>query len=58
VRRKQYIDQIARYHETDTVLICTDETPIDYGGSGRRHVFAPLGHVVYKDQRDPRFSKM
>jgi hypothetical protein len=57
--RKVYIDKILQYKPAEVLLICVDETPVDFGGSiGHQRVNAPQGVVIYTSEHDPRFQKM
>ena len=57
--RKAYCDKLLSMQSSDYLLICVDETRIDFGGcSGHARGSAPLGMNIYASDYDPRFSKM
>ena len=58
VDRARYINKILGYRSQNTLLICVDETPIHFGGSGRQRISAPSGETCYVGQTKPCFTKM
>ena len=56
--RERYINELLRLLSQNTLLICTDETPITFGGSQHRRVTAPRGVAVYTGMTKPYFTHM
>ena len=53
--RKQYIHEILDLPANEVVLIATDETVIDFGGSPHQRVTAPEGTRIFVDSYSPSF---
>ena len=56
--RARYINEILGLRSQNTLLICADETSINFGGSGHEHMSAPSGETCYIGSTKPCFTKM
>ena len=56
--RERYINELLRLPAQNTLLICADETPINFGGSRHHRISAPRGEVRYIGQTKSCFTKM